>query len=251
MADLERRLAMLVHSRPGVGKSRLLDTAPGPRLVMDVEGGTEWTASRKVKWDPKGPMPQSYDNGDPITTVVVQVADFSTVETVLRWLQGGNHYLQSVSLDSLTETQKRAKDLIGGQNQFSDQMWGQLLTKMEVTVREFRDLRWHPTNPLHVFVSATTAEHDGVWTADVQGALRRSLPGFVDVVAYMHAATVPEGLVRNLLIQPAGPFEAKDRTDLLTQRFGQNIQTSLDVSPTERIITCDLRCIVDVLNGRL
>lgn len=241
---------MVVHSQPGVGKTRLLDTAPGPRVTLDVEGGTDWTPSQKVKWNPVGPPPTTLDDGSPITTdttVVVDVLDFRTVELVLGWLQAGNHYFQSAIIDSLTEAQKRAKDVIGGSNQFSDQMWGQLLTKMELIVRQFRDLRKHPTNPMHVFIAAITAEHDGVWTADVQGALRRSLPGFVDVVAYMHAgAHESGGLGRNLLIQPAGPFVAKDRTDLLTQRFGNNILTSVD-----RTVTCDIACIVDVLNGRL
>lgn len=246
---MDRKLAMVVHARPGVGKTRLLDTAPGPRVTLDVEGGTDWTPTPKILWDPAGPPPSAFPDGSPITTdttVVVNVLDFRTVELVLQWLQGGQHYFESVVIDSLTEAQKRAKDVIGGANQFTEQMWGQLLTKMELVIRQYRDLRKHPTRPMNVFVAATTAEHDGVWTADVQGALRRSLPGFVDVVAYMHAAPHESGgIARSLLIQPAGPFEAKDRTDLLTQRFGPNILTSVD-----REITCDIRCIVDVLNGR-
>lgn len=248
---MDKKIVMMVHSDAGVGKSRLLDTAPGPRLILDVEMGTDWTPSPKVPWDPAGPLPTAMPDGSPITTdtsVVVVVRDFNTMLQVYDWLSIGNHYFESVCIDSLTEVQKRCKDAIGGTGQFSENMWGQLLVQMEVLIRNMRDLKKHPTKPVNLFISAISAFKDERWRADVQGALIRNLPGFNDVMAYMYASPAEDGsgrVERKLLIQPYGKWDAKDRTDILTQRFGNVITAS-----TGYDVNCDLVCICDTINGR-
>lgn len=235
----DRKISLLVHSESGVGKSRLLDTAPGPRLVLDVEGGTDWTPSVKVPWDPATAPPTGLT---PEQTVVVTVLEYETVRLVYQWLSTGRHEFVSVCLDSLTEIQKRCKDSIGGTDTFTERQWGELLNKMEALVRQYRDLRKHPTAPVNLFISALTNLKDDVRRADVQGALVRTLPGFMDVVGYLYTEANPESgtLDRRMLIQPQPGFQAKDRTDVLTQRFGTRITTS----------ECDLTCITDILNGR-
>jgi hypothetical protein len=235
----DRKIAILVHSESGVGKSRLLDTAPGPRLVLDVEGGTDWTPSEKVRWDPATAPPTGLT---PDQTVVVTVLEYETVRQVYQWLSSGKHEFVSVCLDSITEIQKRCKDVIGGVDTFNERQWGELLNKMELLVRQYRDLRQHPTRPVNVFISALTNLKDDIRKADVQGALARNLPSFVDVVGYLYTEGNAETgtLDRRMLIQPSPGFQAKDRTDVLTQRFGTRITTS----------ECDLTCITDIINGR-
>ena len=240
-----KHVCMLIHGESGHGKSRLIDTAPGPRLVLDVEGGSDWTPSPKIQWDPAVPPPT--DGLDRNTTVVVMVRDFRTIQLVTQWLTSGKHPFESVCIDSLTEAQKRCKDELAGTNQMSEQLWGQLLAKMEVLVRQWRDLKVHPSKPVHVFISALSAVKDNKYVADVQGALGRSLPGFVDVNGFLFSVDAGDGsgrTARYLQIQPTANISAKDRTDVLTVRFGNQILTSVG-----RDTSCDLTCIVCAING--
>lgn len=240
-------LAIVIHSDAGVGKSRLADTVPGPRLILDAEGGTEWTPSPKVYWDPTQPIPTAMPDGSPITTdtsVVVMVREFSTLQIVLQWLQSGNHYFESVVMDSLTEIQKRCKDAVKGGNEYmTEQLWGRLLDGMELLVRQFRDLKFPGVRkPVNVVITALSnvKEIGGVSKnrPDVQGALARQLSSYPDVVGYLFVDTDAEGKpVRRLLIQPIGIHDAKDRTDTLTQRFGATIDRP------------DLATIIAVLKG--
>lgn len=216
----------LIHGFSGVGKSPLLDTMPGPRLVLDAEGGTDWTPSRKIPWDPAQPPPVGLLPDD---TVVVTVRSFNTMRQVYGWLSQPNptHEFESVGFDSLTEIQLRCKDdiAVGG---FNDQrQWGALLDQMMALVRNYRDLKMHPTKPLNVFIVALSVTKSEQQRADVQGALAGKLPGYMDFVGYLFTKVVPEtgGLVRHLLVAPIPGFQAKDRTTRLTARFGQAVVT--------------------------
>lgn len=245
MSDL--KTVLLVHGESGVGKTPFLDTAPGPRLLLDAEGGSDWTDSPKIEWDPAKPFPDS-KQVTPDTTVVAFIRDFRNLELAYQWLAAGGHYFQSVSIDSITEVQKRCKDAVGGSGELSVQMWGQLLTKMEVLIRQFRDLKKHPTNPVNVCFSAITVLKDDKWRPDVQGALARQLPQYAEIMGYMYTQISEDGsgkLERRMLIQPQGQFSAKDRPGKLTKKFG-NVVTLR--SGEENI--CDLNRIVNILNNK-
>ncbi len=236
-ASETRRICMLVHSSSGHGKSRLADGAPGPRLLLDAEGGAaEWTPSPKAYWDPAQPLPANEDiepfdrKGAKIntnTTVVVIVKDWNTVLLAYRVLAAGGHYFQTVIWDSITEIQEKCKEAVaaaaGGMRQDG---WGTLYEDMARMVKDMRDLRLPPsTCPVHTIFLAISHNKDGApWTADVQGALIRKLPGYVDVVGYLKVVGTPGGLSRIMAIQPLGDYIAKDRTDILTQHYGNAIE---------------------------
>ncbi len=231
-----RYIASVIHGHSGSGKSRLVDTAPGPRLILDAEGGSDWTSSPKVSWDPTQPLPTQHEDGSPITTnttVVVLVRNFEQTRLVLNWLQSGQHYFESVIWDSITEIQKRCKDAIRGMDSdMTERLWGTLLEKMERLVRDYRDLRHNPIKRVNVFITALTIDKDNRQIPDVQGALSRQLTSYVDVTGHLFAkATEGDPGARHLAIQPviippsASQVDAKDRTDFLTQRFGAIIQS--------------------------
>ena len=120
--------------------------------------------------------------------------------------------------DSLTEIQKRCLDAIVGTDQPRMQDWGELLRHMESLVRQFRDLTMHPIKPLQnvTFITTTLTDDAGVRRPNVQGALRLSLPQFVDVVGYLEVKPAQDGsLVRGLMVQPYPGYIAKDRTGRL------------------------------------
>jgi hypothetical protein len=223
-----RRLIAGIHGFSGAGKSRLLDTIPGPRLILDAEGGTEWSKKPIATWDPARPLPTEDDKGNPITTdtsIVVMVRSFEVLKQVLSWLQSGNHYFESIGWDSLSEIQQRCKRSIrGATSDMTERLWGKLLDEMVDLVSAYRDLRFHPTKPVNVIFLLLTKNDGERKVPDVQGALGGKLPQYLDLLAYLWMEpTEADPLQRMLLIQPFGNIAAKDRTDDLTVRFGYTI----------------------------
>ncbi len=236
------KVCAMIHGYSGVGKSPLLDTMPGPRLILDAEGGTDWTPSRKIPWDPAQPPPTGLDADD---TVVVTVRDFATLRQVYAWLTSPRHTheFESVGFDSLTEIQLRCKDDISAGGFHDQRQWGQLLEQMTQLIRNFRDLKMDSVHPVNVFFICLSVSKDDIQKADIQGALVGKLPGYMDFVGYLFTASEAEGLVHRLLVAPYPGFQAKDRTTRLVARFGQSIVTHGTTA------ACDLACIVRVING--
>lgn len=216
----ERKFCLLVHGESGAGKSRLADTAPGPRLLLDAEGGAaEWTPSPKVFWDPSEPLPSEGITTD--TTVVVIVKSWGTIQQAYAVLNSGQHYFESWVWDSITEIQDKCKKAMQSGGDMTEQRWGKLLDEMADAVKNWRDLRVHPVKRLNGVITAISINKDGRWKADVQGALARKLPGYPDLVGYLFTSLDADGrLQRSLAIAPVGAFDAKDRTDILTQAYG-------------------------------
>lgn len=218
-------LTALIHGESGVGKSDLADTIPGPRLILDAEGGSEYTPSwPKQIWNPNFPppgMPGCEPHLQQVAdTVRVIVQDWATWDRVHYWLRNGQHPFVSIVLDSLTEIQKRCRDTIRGTEQMQQQHWGQLLIEMETVVRELRDLAKAPYNRLmNVVILALTDLNKDRGRPLVQGSLQVALPGFVDLVGYMFTEPGLDGtsLNRRILVQPYGTYVAKDRTKVVTQ----------------------------------
>lgn len=244
---MTKHFAAVIHGDSGAGKTRLAETAPGPRLVLDAEGGVNWTDTPKATWHPANPLPEVDDNGNPITTnttIVCRIRDFNEIGQVLSWLQSGNHYFETVTWDSLTDIQKRCKEAIRGATEdMTERKWGQLLDRMEYTVRAFRDLKDHPVKPINVIFTALTLEKDSKRKPDVQGALSRQMTSYVDVTGFLFASQDDTGMHRHLCIAPIAVMpspltvDAKDRTDTLTQVYGPFITDP------------NLSTISEVLNG--
>lgn len=229
-------LCALVYGDSKVGKSWFGQTTPTPRLVLDAEGGSRSpkrmvgdtvVKQRVVRWDPTKEDPPAVGDWD---TCHVMVRDFNTFNRAYEWLNSGRHPFRSVVVDSLTEVQKRCKDAISGDDTPSERDWGLLLIKMEFLVRNMRDLVTHATNPLDaVIFLALVKDVNGKRKAEIQGALSRSLPGYVDLIGYLFVQVAEDGEeFRRMLIRPRDGFESGDRTHTLSQHYGVAI-TSPDV----------------------
>jgi len=228
---------MLIHGESGAGKTWLGDSAPYPRLTLDAEGGSDWTFSSKRLWDPVAEAPPVADGT--WETCIVRVRNFNDVNRVYQWLNSGQHQFASVVFDSTTEVQKRCLDSITTSAP-TQQNYGTLLRDMETTIRQFRDLTFHPVNPLKclVLVTTTKADQQGVYRPHVIGQLALSMPYLVDVVGFQFATADSAGEPAfNLLIRPTDRILAKDRTHRLTQRWGGVIQTP------------NVQTMMEVLNG--
>lgn len=222
------RLKALVHGPAGAGKSWLGASTPGPRLILDAEGGSHFakqvrsdgTAERppRLDWDPAIDQPPT--GLDPNTSVFVRVRKMEDVAQTLRLLQQGQHEFKSVVLDSLTDLQLTCRYALsgGGGEVTSIREWGQLLDSMIELCREFRDLTDHPTTPLDcVLIIAGSEQIDGLWQPQVQGGLSRRLAGYFDVVMYLTVETdfATQQKVRRAHTAQNLQWVAKDRTDEL------------------------------------
>lgn len=213
-------LTLVVHGESGVGKTWLAATAPGPRLIIDAEGGTNWVPGNHVPWDVMTGNPPPIVKED--DSCIATIKSFQALGMLLQWLQSGKHPFRSVVVDSLTEVQKRCLDNITGVEAADQRAWGEVLRKMEGLVRAFRDLtipNGVPTLDTVVFVAGSQVK-DGITRPHLQGQLGNTLPYFVDAVGYLYLQQNEDGdIVRNLLLQPVGGFTAKDRTG----QFGTKI----------------------------
>lgn len=212
-------LTALIHGESGVGKSWLGDTVPGPRLILDSEGRAKYTPSGpKVMWDPRVAAPPEYD-GTTWQTCIVTVPDFETMASAYQWLRSGQHPFKSVVVDSLMEVQKRCMDIVSpGIGQLDQQNWGELLRRLEKLVREYRDLTLVSAVGVDVvvFIVGSKQDNTGKWEPLLQGALRDTLPYYIDVVGYYFKQPAADGSYsRALLVDQLPGFVAKDGTGRL------------------------------------
>lgn len=221
-------LTALFHGESGAGKSWLGASSPGPRLILDAEGRARYTphALGKIYWDPKKGGPPAYDGT--WDTCIVTVTDFEVMQLVYQWLRSGQHPFVSVVVDSLMECQKRCIDAIAGLNQLDQQDWGTLLRKLEHLVRSYRDLTLLPDEyqAVQCVIFIVGSVHDEKqYRPLLQGALKDTVPYYLDVVGYLFTQRVPdatgaEQTVRRLLIERQPGFVAKDNTGRLVAAFG-------------------------------
>lgn len=208
-----RRISVAVHGDWGSGKTWFADTAPGPRLILDYEGGSMDTQSPKVFWDPMDAPPAESDLTKD-TSVVVNVTDWTQVDMAIKVLKSGKHPFNSVVLDSLTEMQSLCKRNIseGVGTIFDQQKWGKLLDMMAEHIRSLRDLTW-PNSPRQVNVvivmGSDTEAHPAIPL--LQGALRKSIPGWVDVLGFMRDALGSDGMDIRVMDIVTGDAQAKCR----------------------------------------
>lgn len=243
-----RRLTALIHGEPGSGKSWLINSAPKPLLLLDSEGRAEYLADLVadptgatpqpiVYWNPRDPIPEE-SSGDNVVTVV-NVQEFGDLERAYKWLASGTHPFRAVAVDSITETQQRLIDKVAGSDQMRLQDWGTVLRELEKFIRNLRDLRAHPTNPLWaVVVSAGTHDKDEKNRPMLQGQISLKIAHHFDVVGYMfkHRDPTTGEKQRHLMIDGyVEDVQAKDNTHVLSSHYGDVI-INPDISAMLRVL---------------
>lgn len=234
MEEIRTTLTALLHGESGTGKSRLAGTAPGPRLIIDLEGRGRFLPGRHVYWDINAGGPPACDGT--WDTCIIIVHNFEDLSKIYQWLASGQHCFKSIIIDSLMEAQKRCVDGVAGSNQLQTADWGTILRKLEAMVRSFRDLTLRPNNPACVVVFITGSVLDeGTRRPLLQGQLKLTLPYYLDVVGYLFFAPQGDGTnVRSLLVHPQPGFVAKDGTGRLP---GPIIPIPDDQPNLERLVT--------------
>lgn len=198
-------ISAILHGDTKGGKSFAANTTPAPRLLLDAEAAHRWLPGKKVFWDPITEAPPVLGQGRisqqdqtiyliDWETCVVLVRSWATFVRAYEWLNSGQHPFNSVAIDSVTEVQVKIKeDITSGDLETKLQFdgWDKLMVRMEVKLRQFRDLTEHPTHPMQaVVLTAMTEFKDGKWRPFIQGSASKRLPYFFDLVGYVYRAKV-------------------------------------------------------------
>lgn len=189
----------IIYGDSKVGKTSVAATTPAPRLILDAENGSRFLRAKKIKWDPQTEQPP-VDDGT-WDTCIVQVREYKAVDMAYQWLNSGKHPFRSVVIDSISETQQRAVDVIAGKNQMQTQDWGILLRNISELIRSFRDLTMHPTNPMDavIFIAMMKLVDVGEYRPFMQGQIATTFPYYVDGCFYLGYAALEDGtMVRRL-----------------------------------------------------
>lgn len=217
----DQTLSQLIHGSSKVGKSTYTFTGPLPMLSLDAEGSTKFINSagfrsenklRRISWNPIKERPPRHDGTWEVC--VVNVPDWQTMRSAYDHLRMSPHDFRHVSLDSITEIQRKCKKNIKSTGQFQQQEWGQLLDEMDTLIRGFRDLLLLD-NPLQVatFIAESDNKKTGKWSPYLQGAVATSLPYWVDLCGYAYQEKDPATgqQIFKILAAPHPQFEAGER----------------------------------------
>ena len=191
----QKVLTNVIYGPAGSGKSTFANTAPGPRLYLDIEGAARWLKGKKVKWDTNTPPPVFDGTWDMCVVNVQDIVDIDRVEKVLLSEQ---HSFKSVIVDSLSETQALIKtEQFGGV--MDRNKWGELTDRTVGLCRTLRNLANRDSNPVEVVVVIATTKSIKTPEGDVkeiipsvQGSGQEQLPFLFDITGYLYVDTVQQ-----------------------------------------------------------
>lgn len=204
----------LVYGEAGVGKTMLLATAPVPVMISNESGAL---SLRKAN------LERLYGVGNPHITYNMPIIEVKTVEDLVdahRWCAESAEAkaFQTIGMDSSSEIAEVILNNAKRQVKDPRQAYGELIEKMETTIRSFRDL---PNK--HVLITAKMEPMKDEMTGVVKYApampgakLGNKLPYFFDEVFRLGINKTPQGeSYRFLQTQPDLQFVAKDRSGAL------------------------------------
>lgn len=222
MSGTTRSMSMIFFGPPKAGKSTLLMTAPGPRLLIDVEKSSRFlTGIKPTYWNPKNPPPE-WDPEDTVfggnwDTAIVRLTSWGQWEKVWPYLESGEHPFRSVLLDSISELQVMLIESLAGDGQLTQQQWGTVLRKLTGMLRDMRDLTEHPIKPIEVVAaSALEKSYTGVLKPLLQGAAVDVVPYLMDGLFYLNR---DEAGNRKLLTQATDFIAAGNRAESVLPRI--------------------------------
>ena len=213
---------LLLHGQPKIGKTSLLETTLGPRLLIDTEAGTDWVNEPYVRLDElNGKPPDGVD--DPKTTSIYRLTDPFRLDSVLDWVLKGDTPYRSVSLDSVTDWQEQMKThLFGPGHAMEVQDWGTLYSKCAGPLNKLRlDIPARTDVAQIVVCALSRPDSTDKPVIAVEGKLQRILAQHMDTVGYLCAGTMAQDgtIPRQTLIAPLGGVYAGDRTRKLPRLY--------------------------------
>lgn len=218
---------VLAHGESGVGKTVLTATLPTPVLISAESGSLSLKTENLIRlFGPNNPT-VTYN------MPMILIENIDDLIDAYNWCASSAEarQFQSVGLDSLTEVAEVILNNAKKQVKDARQAYGELISKMENTVRLFRDL---PQK--HVLMVAKTEPLKD----DLSGVIKYSpaMPGsklgpklayFFDEVFYVGVNNHPQhGKYRYLQTQPDLQRVAKDRSGALAEMEAPNMTSVIN-----------------------
>ena len=218
---------VLAHGDSGVGKTALTATLPTPVLISAESGSLSLKTENLIRLF--GPNNPTVTYNMPI----ILIENIDDLIEAYNWCASSAEarQFQSIGLDSLTEVAEVILNNAKKQVKDARQAYGELISKMENTVRLFRDL---PQK--HVLMVAKTEPLKD----DLSGVVKYSpaMPGsklgpelayFFDEVFYVGVNNHPQhGKYRYLQTQPDLQRVAKDRSGALAEMEAPNMTSVIN-----------------------
>lgn len=218
-------IKVLVYGPSGIGKTVLSATLPTP-VLLSAESG-----SLSLK---KANLERMYGVGHPQVTYnmpMILIGNVQDLTDAYRWCTESHEAkgFQSIALDSISEIAETVLNNAKRQVKDPRQAYGELIEKMETTIRAFRDL---PNK--HVYMSAKMDPNKDELTGITKYGpsmpgkqLAVKLPYFFDEVFRLGVNKDAQGNpFRFLQTQPDLQYEAKDRSgslDVMEYPFLSNV----------------------------
>lgn len=220
-ADYGRFIKALICGDPGAGKTLISSTFPNP-LFASAEGGLMSLASRNI--------PYVEIKGSTDLLAVKHAVD--QAPEVRKELLG--FPVDTVVIDTIDEVQKiliRERLEENKKDSMQLQDWGWLGEQMQAIIRGFRNLDLNVVFTCHLKESSD-AESGRVWfEPGLQGAIGKSIPGYVDLALLLKSNTVTKVIdgeaqkvfVRSLITRPDTQHSwIKDRSGQLPAEIEVN-----------------------------
>lgn len=227
----ELPLNMLIIGPPKSGKTHTSATTPAPRLLIDLEGRSQYTpeGQKAIFWN---------GEDDPMTlgksesrTYILQTTDMAKLDVAIQWLRTGKHPFKSVSLDSVMELRYLVIQVLKpGVIDIPRHDWGPINKTFENILRDLRNLT-SGAGPCKcvLFISGAEIElESGHIKPIVKGEVGKLLPYWMDVVGYQETITAKGGGTpwRELHIgqRPQNDLETGDGTNRIITKLGSPIR---------------------------
>lgn len=204
----------LVYGPAGMGKTMLCVTMPKP-IIFSAEAGL--LSLRRANIERVFGAGQGWVDYDP---VVAHIKDTTDLMDAFRWAteSAEGKQFESLCMDSASEIAEQILNNAKRQVKDPRQAYGELIEKMETTIRAFRDVHGR-----HVLITAkmepSKDELSGITTygPSMPGAkLGNKLPYFFDEVFRLGINKDQTGAqYRFLQTQPDMQYQAKDRSGAL------------------------------------
>ncbi len=196
LASVDHGIKCLVYGRAGIGKTRLVATAPQP-IIISVEGG----------------MLSLRDKNIPMIEIKT-LDDLNRTHDYLTGPAGSQYY--TIGIDSVSEIAEKVLSNAKAGTKDGRQAYGVLADQMWTTIRAFRDIKGK------CVVMTAKAEYDkdenGVtrWQPSFPGRnLTQGMAYFFDEVFHLGAYRGAQGEFVALQTKTDMQYEAKDRSGAL------------------------------------
>lgn len=227
MSDIVHRL-IGVHGWNGIGKSWLFHTAPGPRLLLDLERGSNDVHGFQP--DPKAPpvkllrwdMVKNYSSPpegiDENTTVLAKWTGEDSYRAFMHLLESGKHVFKTAGIDSYTRYQEQQKRAVTNPGHEYDpdrpikhDGWGRVRNHGLLDLDRWEALKDHAEKPIHFIIIAPSDREAAIARPDLQGAIRKKLVEYCDLVGYIKEVPHQGKQIRSMQIRESDEVVAKCR----------------------------------------